>query len=81
MTDECEIYRDYKTTILVSLLKVSNLYAIPCHSYEYPIDQNWMYELCTFSQFQSNITASWSWAQMELRQDIDCTLCFSNSYS
>ena len=47
-TDECETCRDCRTTILVLLLKVSNLYAFLCGYYGSPNVQNQMCELCTF---------------------------------
>ena len=34
MTGECETCKNCRATILVSLLNVSNLYAIPCGCYE-----------------------------------------------
>ena len=54
MTDEYETCRDCRTTIPVSLLKVSNLNPIPCGSNGSPNVQNWMCELCTFSQIRSH---------------------------
>ena len=54
MTDRCETVRDCRTTIASSFLKVSNLCTIPCGFCESPNKQNWMCELCTFSQIWSH---------------------------
>ena len=51
----CETFRDCRTTISVSSLKVSHLYTIPCSFYESPNEKNWMCELCTFSQIRSHM--------------------------
>ena len=53
--DRCETFRDCSTTIPVSSLKLSYLYTIPCGFYDSPNEQNWMCELCTFSQIRSHI--------------------------
>ena len=55
MTDKCETCRDCRTTIPLSLQKVSNLYAIICGRYASPNVKNQMCELCTFSQIQSQL--------------------------
>ena len=55
MTDTFETFRDCRTTIPLSFLKVSNLYTIPCGFYGSPNEQNRMCELCTFSQIRSHI--------------------------
>ena len=49
MTDRYKTCKDCRTTIPLSLLKVSNLYAIFCGCYGSPNVKNWMCELCTFS--------------------------------
>ena len=54
MTDRCETFRDYKTTILLLSLKILNLYSIPCGLYGSPNEKNQMCELCTFSQILSH---------------------------
>ena len=54
--DRCDtLWNNCRTTILISSLKVSNLYAIPCGFYESPNEQNGICELCTFSQIWSCI--------------------------
>ena len=55
MTDRCETFRDCRTTIPLSFLKVSNRYTIACSFYGSPNEQNRMSELCTFSQIWSHI--------------------------
>ena len=55
MTDKCETCRDCRTTIALSLLKMSNHNAILCGCYGFPNVKNGMCELCTFSQIQSHI--------------------------
>ena len=55
MTDKCETCRDCRTTIRLSLLKVSNLYVILCGCYGSPNVKNRMCELRTFSQIRSPI--------------------------
>ena len=52
-------FRDCRTTISLSFLKVLNLYAIPYSFCGSPNEQNRMCELCTFSQI---------WSQMRLAQ-------------
>ena len=58
MTDRCETYTDCRITIPLSSLKVSNIYTIASGFYGSPNEQNWMCELCTFSQIQSHICES-----------------------
>ena len=53
--DICETFRDCRTAIPLSSLKVSCLDTISCGLYESPNEQNWMCELCTFSQIQSQM--------------------------
>ena len=53
--DKCDTCRDCRTTIHLSLLKVSNLYVILCGYYGSPNVKNWMCELCKFSQIRSHI--------------------------
>ena len=53
--DRCETFTDCRTTIPLSFLKVSQLNTIRCGFYESPNEQNWMCELCTFSQIRSHI--------------------------
>ena len=53
--DKCDTFRDCRTTISLSFLKVSHLYTIPCGLYESPNEQNRMFELCTFSQIRSRV--------------------------
>ena len=55
MTDRCETFRDFRTTIPLSSLKVSNLYTIACDFYGSPNKQNQMCKLCTFSQIRSHM--------------------------
>ena len=55
MTDSCETFRDCRTTIPLSSLKVSNLYTIACGFYGSPNEQNRMCEQGTFSQIRSHI--------------------------
>ena len=52
-----DIFSVYKTTILLFLvlLKISSLYDAPTCFYEHIYGQNWMCELCTFSQIQSHV--------------------------
>ena len=54
MRDRFETFRDCRTTIPSSLLKVSNLYTIPYGFCGFPNDQNRMCELYTFSQIRSH---------------------------
>ena len=56
--DRCETFRDCRKTIPLSPLKVSHLYTIPYGFYGSSNDQNWMCELCTFSQIQSQMIMS-----------------------
>ena len=58
MSYRCETFRDCGTTILLSSLKVSDLYTSPCGFYRSSNVQNRMCELCTFSQIQSQIRNS-----------------------
>ena len=55
MMDRCETFRECSPTIPLSSLKVSYLYTIPCGFYDSSNEQNWMCELCTFSQIRSHI--------------------------
>ena len=55
MTDRCEIFRNCRTTIPLSFLKLSTLCTIPYGFYASPNAQNRMCELCTFSQIRSQI--------------------------
>ena len=48
MTDRCESFRDCGTTIPLSSLEVSNLYAILCGFYGPPNEENWMCKLHVF---------------------------------
>ena len=54
MTDRCETFRDYKNTILLLSLKISNLYSIPYGLYGSSNEKNQMCELCMFSQILSH---------------------------
>ena len=56
MTDKCETCRDCSSTIPLSSLNVSNLYAILCGCYRSPNVKNRMCELCKFSQIRSHIS-------------------------
>ena len=58
MMDKCETFTDCRNTIPLSFLKVSHLNTIPCGFYESPNEQNWMCELCTFSQIRSHMYLS-----------------------
>ena len=53
--DRCATFRDCRTIIPLSSLKVSYLYTIPFGLYESPNEQNRMCELCTFSQIRSHL--------------------------
>ena len=53
--DKCDTFRDCRTAISLSFLKVSHLHTILCGLYESPNEQNRMCELCTFSQIWSQI--------------------------
>ena len=55
MIDRCGTFRDCRTTIHLSFLKVSHLYTILCGFYESSNKQNRMCELCTFSQIRSHM--------------------------
>ena len=55
MMDRCETFTDCRTTMPLSFLKVSHLNTIPYGFYESPNEQNWMCELCTFSQIRSHM--------------------------
>ena len=55
MAERCETSTDCRTIVPLSSLKVSKLYTIPCGFYESPNAQNWMCELCMFSQIQSQL--------------------------
>ena len=55
MRNRCKTFRVCRTTIPLSFLKVSNLYATHCSFYGSSNAQNWKCELCTFSQIQSHI--------------------------
>ena len=50
MPNRCETFRDFRTTIPLSPLKVSNLYTIVCGFYGSANEQNLMCELCTFAK-------------------------------
>ena len=52
----CETFKDCRTTIPLSSLKVSTLCIIRCDFYGSLNTQNWMCELCTFSQIRSHIS-------------------------
>ena len=52
--DRYETFRDCSATIPLSSLKDSYLYTIPCGFYDSSNEQNWMCELCTFSQIRSH---------------------------
>ena len=51
--DKFQTFRNCRTTIPLSLLNVSGQYTVPYGFYESPNAQNWMCELCTFSQIRS----------------------------
>ena len=53
MTDTFKT-RDCRSTIPISFLKDLNLDTIACGFYGSQNEQNWMCELCTFSQIQSH---------------------------
>ena len=53
--DGCETFGNCRTTIPLTFLKVSNLYTIPCGFYGPPNEQNWMCELCMFSQIHKTL--------------------------
>ena len=55
MTDISETFRNCRTPIPLSALKVSNLYTIHFGFYGSPNVQHQMCELCMFSQIQSHI--------------------------
>ena len=55
MTDRCEIFRNFRTTIPLPSLKISTLSTIVCGFYASANAENRMCELCTFSQIQSQI--------------------------
>ena len=55
MLDRYETFRDCRTTIRLTALKVSTLYIIHCDFYRYANTQNQMCELCTFSQIRSHM--------------------------
>ena len=55
MTDICETFRNCRTTISLSSVKVSNLYTIHSGFYGSRNLQNRMCKLCIFSQIQSYI--------------------------
>ena len=55
MMNRCHTFSDCRSTITLSSLKISNLYTIPLGFYGSPNAQNWMCELCTFSQIWSHI--------------------------
>ena len=54
MLDRFETFRDCRTTIPLSSLKISYLHTIHCGFYRSPNTQNQMYELCIFSQIWSH---------------------------
>ena len=55
MADSFITCRDYRATIPLSLLKISELCDIPSRFYESLNEKNRMCELCTFSQIWSHI--------------------------
>ena len=55
MTGRCKIFRNCRTTIPLSSLKISTLCIILCGFYTSPNAQNRMCELCTFSQIWSQL--------------------------
>ena len=58
MVDRLETSRDYRATIPLSFLQISDLYtsAVPTRFNESLKDKNQMCELCMFFQIQSYIT-------------------------
>ena len=55
MLDRCEIFRDYRTTILLCFLNISTMYTIRCGFYKSLNTQNRMCKLCTFFQIRSHL--------------------------
>ena len=53
MTDKCDTFRDCRTTIPLSFLKVSNLYVILSGFYGSSNVKNWMCELCKSSHIST----------------------------
>ena len=58
MLDGCKTFRDFRTAIPLTALKISALCTIHCDFYGYPNTQNRMYELCTISQIQSQMVTT-----------------------
>ena len=57
MVFRCETFRNDKGIVVLHSVKVSHLSIIPNSFYESPKLQNWMCELCTFSQIWSPIVS------------------------
>ena len=55
MTERRETLKKYRTTILLSSLKISSPYTIYSEFYGSPYAQNWMFELSKFSQIHSHM--------------------------
>ena len=52
MIEILETCRDYKATIPLSFLQISDLCTVPARFYESSNKKSWMCELCMFSQIQ-----------------------------
>ena len=53
--DTLETFRVYRATIPLSFLQILDLYTVFSRFYESLNEENWMCELCTFSQIRSHI--------------------------
>ena len=53
--DTLETFRVYRATIPLSFLQILNLYTVSSRFYESLNEENWMCELCTFSQIRSQL--------------------------
>ena len=74
MTDRCEMFRNCRTTIPLSSLKISTLYTIICDFYASPNAQNRMCELCTFSQIRLHILVASSKLEAEEQKQMLCSV-------